>query len=67
MPDPTFASFMKSVDVALTAECGLGVNDLADFDYSGAFNDERDPQEVAYDVLAENDFPHGEATNCRFT
>ena len=53
----TFAKYMKDIDIALTTKCGLGVNDLGDFDYSGAFNDERDPEEVADDILADNDFP----------
>lgn len=57
MSDPTFASFMKDVDSALTRKCGLGVNDLADFCYHDAFEDERDPEEVADDVLEDNDFP----------
>jgi hypothetical protein len=48
---------MKDVDREITSICGLGVNDLGDFDYSGAFEDERDPAEVAHDVLEENDYP----------
>ena len=57
MSNHTFASFMKDVNVALTRKSGLGVNDLADFCYADAFNDERDPEEVADDVLEENGFP----------
>lgn len=57
MPNTTYASFMRDVDNALTNKCGFGVNDLADFAYADAFRDERDPEEVADDVLAENDFP----------
>lgn len=57
MGDPSFAAWLKDVDTALTRRCGLGMNDLADFCYADAFNDERDPEEVAEDVLAENDFP----------
>ena len=56
MSNPTYASFMKDVDVALIRKCGLGVNDLADFCYADAFADERDPAEVAEDVLIENNF-----------
>lgn len=57
MPDPTFASFMRDVDREITRISTLGVDDLGDFDYSSAFADECDPEEVAHDVLVENDFP----------
>ena len=57
MSDPTFASFMKDVDREVTRISGLGVDDLGDMDFSGAFADERDPIEVAHDLLEENDFP----------
>jgi len=57
MSGPSFASWMQEVDRELTKLCGLGVNDLADYRYADAFNDELDPAEVAEDVLAENDFP----------
>ena len=48
---------MRDVDREVTRISGLGVDDIGDFDYSGAFADECDPEEVAHDVLQENDFP----------
>lgn len=48
---------MKKVDLEINAICGLGVNDLADYRYADAFNDELDPVEVAEEVLIENGFP----------
>ena len=57
MSDPTFASYMKDIDNLLTAKSGLGVDDLADYAYRDAFTDEVDPEEVADEVLAENNFP----------
>lgn len=55
--DPSFASYMKEIDQILTRKCGLGVNDLADYLYADAFDNEIDPEEVADEVLAENGFP----------
>jgi len=57
MSDPAFASWMKDVDRELTRISGLGVNDLADFAFADAFNDERDPLEVAEEMLQEEGFP----------
>jgi hypothetical protein len=53
----TFASWMKEVDEHVSAISGLGVNDLSDYPFSDAFNDERDALEVAEELLEENDFP----------
>lgn len=55
----TFAKWLKEVDqeISKIAE-GFGLDDLPDYDYSGAFNDEEDPREVAAMVVAENNYPH---------
>ena len=53
----SFASWMQDVDRELTRLSGLGVNDLSDYAYADAFNDEEDPAEVAYEVLIDNKFP----------
>ena len=53
----SFASWMKDIDNLLTAQIGLGVDDLADYDFSGAFEDEVDPEEVADNMIAENNYP----------
>lgn len=53
----TFAKWMKEVDAEVSRISGLGVNDLSDFCFADAFNDERDPVEVAEELLEENDFP----------
>lgn len=57
MSDTTFASFMKDVDREVARISGLGVYDLSDFNFKDAFDDERDPNEVAHELLEENDFP----------
>lgn len=57
MADTTFANYMRDIDNLITAKSGLGVNDLADYNYRDAFNDEVDPEEVADEILAENNFP----------
>ena len=53
----TFAKWMKEIDREVMRLSGLGVNDLADFDFSGSFESEVDPIEVAHELLEENDFP----------
>jgi hypothetical protein len=53
----SFLAWMRKVDAALEARCGLTSGDLADFAYRDAFEDECDPEEVADEVLEENGFP----------
>lgn len=53
----TFESWMKEVDAEITALCGLGVDDLADYMYRDAYDDGDSPEDVAVMVLEENDFP----------
>lgn len=57
MSDPTFANFMKDVDREVTRISGLGVDDLPDYCFHDAFENEEDPREVARDVLEGADFP----------
>jgi len=54
-----FADYIRDIDRILIAKIELGVNDLQDYDFSGAYNDEVDPEEVADDMIAENNYPGG--------
>ncbi len=53
-----FEDWMLDVDRLMTRESGLGVDDLSDYNYRDAYNDQVTPAEVVADVLAENNYPH---------
>lgn len=56
-PDrPGFLAWGLKVDAALEAKCGMGVLDLPDWDYSSAYEDMSEPDEVADEVLADQGF-----------
>jgi len=52
-----FQIFMQLVDAELNRVCGLGHGDWADYMYHDAFDDGETPEDVARQVLIENDFP----------
>ena len=51
-----FQAWMHAVDVALVGMCGLSHMDLADNCYWDMFESGMTPQEVAEEVLEDNDF-----------
>jgi hypothetical protein len=51
---------MAAVDAELIQLCGLTHQCLADHPYYDAYESEEEPEEVARDVLSENDFPFDE-------
>lgn len=52
-----FAAYMRSIDRVLLSWAGVSHEDLADFDFAGAFLDERSPEEVAREMLEAEGFP----------
>lgn len=52
----TFEQWMKKVDQIIYNICGLTSEDLADFMYYDAWEDGARPEDIANDVLEENDF-----------
>lgn len=56
-PDrPGFLAWGEAVEKALVAQCGMGVLDLPDADYSSMYEDGYEPEEAAAEVLEENGF-----------
>ena len=56
-PDrPGFLAWGLAVDAALTTECGMGVLDLPDADYSSLYEDGMTAADAALDVLADQGF-----------
>jgi hypothetical protein len=53
----TFNEFMQQVDAELDRISNLTSDDLADYMYRDAFDNEEDPVNVAVEVLINNDFP----------
>lgn len=50
--ESAFAEWMKKVDSALIAICEMGHDDLPDWAYADAFDDERDDfEDIAREVL----------------
>ncbi len=49
-----FGSWMIRVDAILTQTAGVDSNDLADWTYHDAFDDEMPPEEAAEEVLVAN-------------
>ena len=49
-----FQTWMLKVDAVLTATASINSNDLADWGYWDAFDDEMSPEEAAQEVLVEN-------------
>lgn len=54
--DKEFKEFMRQVDNALVAKCGMTHHDLSDFCYRDAFESGENPSEVADEVLEEEGF-----------
>lgn len=53
----TFKEFMKAVDRELSRVASVHHLDIGDFDYMSAFEDDREPEEVAIEALVDNGFP----------
>ncbi len=49
-----FQTWMLKVDAVLNATASVDSNDLADWTYRDAFEDEMPPEEAAQEVLVEN-------------
>lgn len=49
-----FGSWMLMVDAILSQTAGVDSNDLSDWTYRDAFDDEMSPEEAAKEVLVEN-------------
>ena len=49
-----FESWMLKVDAILTATASIDSNDLSDWEYRTAWEDEMPPEEAAQEVLVEN-------------
>jgi len=49
-----FQDWMRRVDAVLNATASVDSNDLADWGYKNAFEDEMPPEEAAQEVLVEN-------------
>lgn len=52
-----FGLWMSKVDREIARVCGFTHEDLPDYCYRDAFEDERSPKEVAWEVLEEAGFP----------
>lgn len=58
--EAAFRAWMRRVDAALEARCGLGSDDLADYAYRDAYDDGAAPTDTADLVLADIDFDTAE-------
>jgi hypothetical protein len=57
--DVEFAAWMKKMDAALEALCGMESGDLPDWNYADAFDDERDDfDDIAREVLEDAGYAH---------
>ena len=52
----SFNGFMKKVDEEINSHCGLSYQDLADYDFYSAWEDEADPTDVAMEMLADEGY-----------
>lgn len=52
--DTKFYAFMKKVDAHVSALVGVGVMDLADYDFGSAFEDGVSPKAAAKAAIAES-------------
>lgn len=48
---PTFESYMSAVDNRILHVIGLGYEDIPDFDYASAYEDEQHPYETAIQAI----------------
>lgn len=51
-----FTEWLRKVDAAVTATCGIGIDDLPDYAYSDYHEDGMTPKETARLVLQEEGF-----------
>lgn len=51
-----FLAWMRLVDKAIRARCGLSLSDLPDWRYRDAFEERMSPAKVAREVLREEGF-----------
>ena len=51
---PTYEEWMEEIDQLITANLGIGLDDLDDYRYADAYEDGLSPAETAMEVL-END------------
>jgi len=56
----TFEKWMKEVDGILDGICFMDSNDLPDYNYRDCFESEMEPEQVAYEVLENADYPMDE-------
>lgn len=50
-PKRTFDQWQELVNCWIIARCGLGIEDLPDYDYQAAYRANRDPEAVAKAVI----------------
>lgn len=60
MPEGTFKEFMAEVDKHMEEISGLTHECLGDYMYYDAYESGEEPEDVARQVLAENEFPFEE-------
>ena len=51
--DKNFETWMAEVDRRLVLACGMGVDDLPDYNYRDAFDEGISPKEIANEALDE--------------
>lgn len=54
--EKTFEQWMEEVNVALVSMCGMGSEDLPDWNYWDAWDDGISPKSAAADVLEEAEY-----------
>ena len=57
MDDETFEQWYARVDRLVMSKLGLGVDDLADWDSRGAYDDGLEPEECLEVIAEAQDFP----------